>query len=59
MAQTAGDASGEEELMEKMYEEGTSQQKTWEIGHVEFAGKALVQILLSAINAVSGFMEGV
>jgi len=28
-------------------------------GHVDFAGKALVQIVLSAINAVSGFMEGV
>jgi len=35
------------------------QQKTYESGHVEFAGKALVQIALSAINAVSGFLEGV
>jgi len=35
------------------------QQKTWESGHVEFAGKALVQIVFSAINAVSGFIDGV
>jgi len=26
---------------------------------VEFAGKVLVQIVFSAINAVNGFMEGV
>jgi len=35
------------------------QQKTYESSHVEFAGKALVQIVLSAIFAVSGSMEGV
>jgi len=29
------------------------------ICHVEFAGKAFIQIVLSAINAVSAFMEGV
>jgi len=29
------------------------QQKTLESGHVEFAGKAFVQVLLSTINAVS------
>jgi len=34
------------------------QRKTLENGHMEFAGKALVQIVLSAINAVSGFMAG-
>jgi len=28
-------------------------------GHVEFAEKALVKIVLSAINTVSGFIEGV
>jgi len=33
--------------------------RTQESGRVEFAGKALVQILLSVINSVSGFMEGV
>jgi len=31
----------------------------WPTGHVEFAGKALVQIALSAIIAVNIFMEGV
>jgi len=35
------------------------QHKSLESGHVEFAGKALDQIVLSAINAVSGFREGV
>jgi len=31
----------------------------YKIGHTEFAGKALVKKVLSAINAVSEFMEGV
>jgi len=33
------------------------QQRTQVSGCVEFAGKALAQIVSSAINAVSGFME--
>jgi len=32
------------------------QRKTQESGRVDFAGKALVQIVLSAVDAVSGFM---
>jgi len=36
-----------------------NQQKTHKSGRVEFAGKVLVQIVLSAINAVSGFMKSV
>jgi len=35
------------------------EQKIQERGHVAFAGTALVQIVLSAINTVSRFMEGV
>jgi len=35
------------------------QQKTLESCHVEFARRAWVQIVLSAIYAVSAFMEGV
>jgi len=35
------------------------QQKTWESGRVELAGKRLVQIVLRAIDAVSRFMKGV
>jgi len=34
-----------------------TQQKTREFGRLEFAGKALVHIVLSAINAVYGLME--
>jgi len=33
--------------------------ETLESGHVYYARMALVQIVLSAISAVSGFMEGV
>jgi len=33
--------------------------KLRKVGHVWFAGKALVQTVLSAINAVSGFMAGI
>jgi len=34
-------------------------QTTEESGQVKFAGKALVKIVLSAINTVTRFMEGV
>jgi len=33
--------------------------KPRKVNHVTFAGKALPEILLSAINAVRGFLEGV
>jgi len=36
-----------------------TQKKTQESGRVEFAGKALVQIVLTAFKSVSGFTEGV
>jgi len=34
-------------------------QKTSESGHVEFAGKALVQIVSSLMSAVSAFIQSV
>jgi len=43
----------------KVMRQDLDPHETFEGGHVEFAGMALVQVVLSAINAVCGFMEGI